>query len=187
MAMNANNVAIKRPASADGVLFWAPANTEVSADPTVELPAAFKSAGYIEQSGFTFSDGQEAGDGVPAFGGDIVVAGTTTTNPTVTFSILETENIDAMALAYGEENLSQGLNGLVLTDTGALPAAKTLVFEFGLKGNKIERVVYKNAEFSVRGDRTIDNENPDSIEVTYAIRRDANGVFKTSHVAAVVA
>lgn len=183
MAMNADNVSIKRPASADGVLFWAPANTEVSADPTVELPETFKSAGYIEQSGFTFSDGQEAGDGVPAFGGDIVVAGTTTSNRTVTFSILETENIDAMALAYGEEDLSQGATGLVLTDTGALPSSKTLVFEFGLKGNKIQRVVYRNAEFSTRGDRTIDNENPDSIEVTYAIRRDNKGAFGTSHVA----
>lgn len=182
MVQNANNVAIKKPATAAGALFYLPANAAVSSDPSVALPQGVKSAGYIASAGFTFSDGQEAGDGVVAFGGDTVVSGTTVSNPTVTFSILEVESKDAMALAYAESDLSGTDGALKLTDSGATPSAKTLIMEFALKNGKVERVVYRNAEFSTRGDRTIDNENPDSIEVTYNIRRDDKGVYKTSQV-----
>lgn len=185
MAMITENVAIKRPKDSNGVLFYLPANTNVDANPATPLPVGAKSAGYIAASGFTFAEGQEAGDGIVAFGGDTVVNGTTTMNPTVTFSILEVESKDAMALAYNENDLTDSGSGLKLTDTGATPSPKTLVFEFALKGNKVERVVLANAEFSTRGDRTIDNENPDSIEVTYNVRRDNNGVYRTSQVAAV--
>lgn len=187
MVMNSANVAIKTPRSSEGVLFWAPANVAIDSDPSVPLPAEFKSVGFIAESGITFSDGQEAGEAKRAFGGKTVINGTTTTNQSVTFGLIEVTNGDAMMLAYDDSTITVLEDGgLKIADDGTLPGAKTLVFEFALKDDMVERVVARNCEFSTRGDRVIDNENYDTVELTYMIRTDDKGTYRTSHVAKIV-
>lgn len=184
MAQDISKVAIKRPASADGVLHWLPANATVDSDPMAPLPPEAKSVGFIANSGITFADGMEQGEAIRAYGKIVVINAEPSRNPAITFTLLQLETPEALALAYSTDSIVTTDDGLkVIDNENSTPRAKCLIFDFALKDGKRERKVFRNCEFASRGDRVIDDENPDSIEVTWSPRVDSDGNYSISQVA----
>lgn len=179
---NASNVAVLKRVDANGVAFWGDLGTEVSSDPRQPLPDSLHSVGLIHSDGIAQAENQEEGDAVEAFGKVVVESGTSTRNPTIKLRILETEKVDALLMAYNKAEITGSDSNVKITDKGMTPGSKVLVLQFARKDGKIDRVVYNNCEFSVRGDKEITDDEADSIEVTYNVRPDSDGIYSTRQI-----
>lgn len=175
MANNSTAVSILKPAE-EGVVWYAPLGTTLPTAVGDSLDPAFKTCGYISNDGIEKSDNFEAGEGVAAYGGDIVVNGTSTMQPSVKFTIWETGNPDALKLAYNASDVSGTLNNVSLRLTDKLPDDCVMVFQFLRSNSIVEWDVYRHMVFGGRDDSTRDNENPDGVPVTWNARK-VDGAF----------
>lgn len=175
MANNSSNISILKPGE-NGVVWYAPVGTDLPTAVGEELDPAFKTCGYISAAGIERSDNFEAGEGVAAFGGDIVVNGTSTMQPSRKFTIWETQNPDALALAYNENDISGTAGNVELTLTDKLPDDYVMVFQFLRTNSIVQWETYPHMVFGSRDDSTNDNETPDGLPVTWNARKE-NGVF----------
>jgi hypothetical protein len=114
MANDATKVSFGKPKSG-GAVFVAPSGTTVPTDATSSLDAAFKNLGYISDDGMVNSVKTDT-ETVNAWGGDKVLVGQTTFGETFTVNLLET-NADALAVYYGDDNVSVSGDNITITQT----------------------------------------------------------------------
>lgn len=178
MANNVSAVSILKPES-NGVVWYAPLGTTLPTSINDELDPAFKTVGYLSSDGIEKADNFEEGEGQQAYGGDTVVSGTPSMNPSITFTIWETGNPDALALAYHQDDIDPDstINSLSYKLTDRVPDDCAIVLAFQRSNGVVELDVYEHAVFGARGDTTRDNENPDAIEVTWNFRKGADGAY----------
>lgn len=170
MATNAQAVSILKP-DVNSACYRAPLGTEL---PTVigeELNELFKGGGYFHSDGIEKSDNFEEGEGIVAFGGDVVVNALSTMNPSLKFTILETANPVPLSFAYNEADITGVLNDFRQDWTDSLPDDCAMVWKFARSNSIIEWWVYPHMVFGSRDDNTNDNESPDAIPVTWNARK----------------
>lgn len=169
----------KFTAGLNGTVWRFPLGTVVPSDPTTPLGeiAEGDNIGYINEAGVTFAANREEGDELKAFGGDVIDASAGTYSPSAQFGILETKRLAALKLVYANADVKEAAGKITVTDTGAAPESAVLAFEFLRKG-WVLRIIIDEAVFATVGDRTINSEDLDNIDVTYKARRATNGSFK---------
>lgn len=112
---NSANIVAGKPLATGGVRIG-PLGATAPTDASTALDAAFKTAGYVGESGLTEAT-ERSTEKVKAWGGDIVKVLQTDFSVTYVFTFLETMNTDVLKTVYGDANV---------TETAASPTAGTL-------------------------------------------------------------
>lgn len=182
MANNSNAVAILAPDS-NGLLWYAPLGTVVPDDLKTLSLTAFKCAGYISSDGFSYDEQSDTSDPVVAFGGDPVVSPKTKIKPVLKFTLLETGNPDALKLAYADDDVvGTEVNNVKVYGTDATPEPCVMILKLNRGSGITEYQVFKNASFASREEVKNDNDTPDSLGVTWNIRKDSSNRYYTKSI-----
>jgi hypothetical protein len=170
MANNSTAVAIAQP-DATGVLWYAPLGTALPTALNDVLDVAFKCVGYIGSDGVETSDNFTEGDGVKAYGGDTVVKGISSMEPSVKVNVLETGNPVSLGFVYNSADIVGTLNDFTRTITSNVPDDCVVVMKFARGNNLAEMVVLEHMVFGSREDVKRDDSTPDGIPVTWKARK----------------
>lgn len=103
MGNTASNVSVGKP-EIGGAVFRAPLGTTLPTSPGTTLSAAFKCLGYISSDGVTNSQSRETSE-TTAWGGDVVLTPQTKKTDTYKMTLIESLNLEALKVAYGDDNV----------------------------------------------------------------------------------
>lgn len=168
---------------ASGCVWSAPLGTSLPETASEALDSAFKSLGYLSSNGVV--DGMDdASTDVPAFGGDIVMTVNTTHKVTKKFTPIEV-NREAMAEAYGPENVTGEGDNINIKVNAKEKPSRCYVFEYVLSDGRIERDVVPNGKVTDVGDVTHADASPISSELTITEFPDEAGNKEYKYIATV--
>ena len=103
MGNTASNVSVGKP-EIGGAVFRAPLGTTLPTSPGTNLSSAFKCLGYISSDGVTNSQSRETSE-TTAWGGDVVLTPQTKKTDTYKMTLIESLNLEALKVAYGDDNI----------------------------------------------------------------------------------
>lgn len=170
----AENVSTAKP-KIGGAIASAPLGTELPADATTDLPAAFKSLGYISEDGLVNTNTPDS-DTIKAWGGDTVASVQTEKEDTFQYTLIEATNIDVLKEVYGSDNVSGTLDtGIEIKANAKDLEEHTLVVDVILKGGILKRIVIPNGKVSEIGDISYTDEDAIGYETTLTAIPDADG------------
>lgn len=180
---DAQNVSFGKP-KATGAVFVAPAGTPLPTNATASLNAAFKGLGYVSEDGLVNSVETDT-ESVHAWGGDLVLQGQTTFMETFMVNLIET-NPDALAVYYGEDNVTVDGDNITVTQNSAQLPNVSVVFELVLTGGRIKRIVVPNAQIVDRsGEITYVDGEPIAYPALFQAYPDEDGNSHTEYIAVV--
>ena len=169
---DAANVNAGKPASS-GAVFVAPLGTTLPTDATTAKESAFKEVGYISSDGVTNSNSIESSD-VKAWGGDTVLTLSTSKTDTFAFTMIESDNVEALKVAFGDANVSTS-NGLItIQANNSAQANRCFIIEMIGNDGKARRVVIPNGAVSALGDITYKDDTPIGYPITITAALDTN-------------
>ena len=170
-----NNVSTGKP-KVGGAIFTAPLGTELPVDAVSELPAAYKSMGYVSDDGLTNSNSPSASN-VKAWGGDIVMTTVAEKPDTFKYKLIEAMNPEVLKHIYGSDNVigSDIESGITIKANNNLQEASVLVVDMVLRGNTLKRVVIPKAFVTAVGDIGYTDSSAIGYETTVTAIPDADG------------
>lgn len=169
-----DNVTTAKP-KVGGAIYTAPTGTELPTDAITELPAVFKSMGYISEDGLTNSNSPSS-ENIKAWGGDIV--GTTQKEKPDTFKykLIEAINIEVLKHIYGKDNVSGDVDtGITIKANNNQQEESIIVVEMILKNNILKRIVVPKCFVTGVGDVQYADGSPVAYETTITALPDSNG------------
>lgn len=125
-------------------------DSELPADPKVDLSTDFKSLGYISE------DGTENGNelnvtNVKCWGGLIVYSSLNEQTDTFKLTLIESTNEDVLKTVYGDKNVVEDASGnKVINVVADDPQRKMFVIELALKNGKRKRIVIPDGAVTAR-------------------------------------
>ncbi|MBR4579685.1 MAG: phage tail protein [Lachnospiraceae bacterium] len=170
MANNAKMVSTGKPKTT-GAVHWAPKGTGAPDSVTDALGAAFVDLGYLSEDGV--SNGRN-NNSIKAWGGtDVIVI----REETVKFNLMQSKDIPALKLAFGDDNV------LVDSQTGEITIRSAadysqegvLVVDMIMRGGIPRRFVVPNASVSEVGDVTYKDNEAIVYPITVKANPDADG------------
>lgn len=183
MSNDATNVSFGKP-KATGAVFVAPAGTALPSNATSPLNGSFKGLGYVSEDGLVNSVETDT-ESVHAWGGDLVLQGQTTFMETFMVNLIET-NADALAVYYGEDNVTVDGDSITVNQNSAQLPNVSVVFELVLTGGRIKRIVVPNAQIVDRsGEITYVDGEPIAYPALFQAYPDEDGNSHTEYIAVV--
>ena len=171
--MNKNNVTGSKPKIA-GCIYTAPIGTELPTDTTTPLAEAYKSLGYVSEDGITESESKDT-ENVIAFGGDVVLITEGEHSYTVQFALMEYLNIEVQKVRHGDNNVTGTLEtGLTIKGNASSTEDRVYVIDL-LLNNVIERLVIPCGKVTETGDKTRNNSDAITTDITITGLPDENG------------
>ena len=171
--MNKNNVTGSKPKRAE-CIYTAPIGTELPTDTTTPLAEAYKSLGYVSEDGITESESKDT-ENVIAFGGDVVLITEGEHSYTVQFALMEYLNIDVQKVRHGDSNVTGTLEaGLTIKGNANSTEDRVYVIDL-LLNNAIERLVIPCGKVTETGDKTRNNSDAITTDITITGLPDENG------------
>ena len=159
---DATKVSVGKP-KVGGAVYRAPIGTTLPTDAKTALDAAFKSLGYISDSGLVNSNSPESGN-VKAWGGDTVLCYQSEKKDTFKYTLIEALNVEVLKAVYGDENVAGDL------ESGITVKANSQEQEEVLK-----RVVIPQGSVSSVGDVTYADNSAIGYETTITATPDTAG------------
>lgn len=136
-----------------GYFFLAPSGTELPADNTSVLNAAFVNMGFLSDDGVNFSDSSSTENAYDANGDSIATSnGDIEKTFTVTFREIKS---DSLKVLYGSENVTDEGGTITVHDKGPNASTYVGVFEILLKDGRKWRRVIPQCQPGELGDQTI--------------------------------
>lgn len=171
--MNKNNVTGSKPKIA-GCIYTAPIGTELPTDATTALAEAYKSLGYVSEDGITESESKDT-ENVIAFGGDVVLITEGEHSYTVQFALMEYLNIEVQKVRHGNGNVTGTLEtGLTIKGNASSTEDRVYVIDL-LLNNAIERLVIPCGKVTETGDKTRNNSDAITTDITITGLPDDSG------------
>ena len=171
---DATKISTAKPGVA-GAVHIAAADTALPSDATSTLSAAFDALGYVSEDGITIADSPES-DPVKEMGGQVVDTINKGRNTTITFTLIESLNVDVLKAVYGDANvtgtLATGISISVGTDD--MPE-QVWVFDMVLKGGARKRIVVPAGKISELGETVYKGDEVVGYEITIMALLDASG------------
>lgn len=184
MTQNAKNVSVSKPKAA-GAVWSAPLGTEIPTDAVTPLPEAFKSLGYVADSGIVNSIQGET-ESITAFGGDTVLEFSKSRKETFKFKPIET-NQYSLAETYGDDNVTVDESGnLKVLHNGKERDQRVYVFEILMNRKRVKRIVVPEGKVTEVGDVSYVSGEPIGSELTLSALPDADGNTAVEYIAEVV-
>lgn len=169
----AANVNAGKP-STTGAIFVAPLGTAVPTDATTAKNVAFVEVGYISSDGVTNSSSMETTN-IKAWGGDTVLTLSTSKTDTFTFTMIESDNINALKVAYGDANVTADANGnLKIEANNSVQANREFIIEMIEQDGYARRIVIPNAAVSSVGDIVYKDDSAIGYPITLTASLDSS-------------
>lgn len=167
---NTSNVSVGKGA-VGGYAYYAPYGTTLPTDNTMQLDAAFRNIGYLNEDGVTFTDESDS-ESIPDMNGDSIVTTSGAITKTFTFFAAEVK-ADTLKLQYGDANVTDANGTVTVHDKGPNSGQYSVVFEFRLKDGRKERCIVPSATVSELGDLVYNYSELVGREITMAASLDA--------------
>lgn len=159
-----------------GAVFRAPAGTAIPKTVSEELPAAYKSVGYISEDGVTNSNSPSS-ENIKAWGGDVVDTYQTEKPDTYKFTMIEALRDEVMKAVYGDKNVSGDLStGITVKATSDEATECVWVIDQILRGNVKKRIVIPSGKVTAVDDIVYKGNQAIGYPVTITAMVDDNGV-----------
>ena len=170
---NAANVSVGKP-KVGGAIFVAPLGTAIPTDATTALNEAFENLGFASDAGVVKSASISA-ESVNAWGGTEVLNSQTAYSETYAFTLIESQRIEALKVAYGEANVTGTLEtGITVNHNAAARKGFVCVIEILRSNDSIQRIVIPNGKVKELGDVSFVDGSPIPYSVTIAALPDDN-------------
>lgn len=174
MSNNSANVTQGKPA-VSGAISYAPVGTTLPEDASTELPNTFKQVGYITSDGVVNAQSIETSQ-TKAWGGDTVLNSKTGATDTWKFAMMESLNVDALKLYYGEGNVSGSIDtGITIKVNSLDQEDHVLVIDQLLKNNVLKRIVIPRGQITAKDDVTYKDDQAIVYGVTISGVPDDDG------------
>lgn len=171
---DATKVSVGKP-KVGGAVYRAPIGTTLPTDAKTALDAAFKSLGYISDSGLVNSNSPESGN-VKAWGGDTVLCYQSEKKDTFKYTLIEALNVEVLKAVYGDENVAGDLeSGITVKANSQEQEECVYVVDMVLRGKVLKRVVIPQGSVSSVGDVTYADNSAIGYETTITATPDTAG------------
>lgn len=168
------NVNAGKPA-ATGAVFVAPLGTALPTNATTAKNGAFVEVGYISTDGVTNSNAITSTD-IKAWGGDVVLTLKTDRTDTFAFTMIESDNTNALKVAFGDSNVTVDANGNIsIKGNNAVQANREFIIEMLEADGYARRIVIPNGAVSSLGDIVYKDDQAIGYPVTITANVDSAG------------
>lgn len=169
-----SNVTVGKP-STSGAIWVADEGTTLPTDASTALNAAFVNVGYISEDGFNYATSRDNED-LKAWGGDTVLTTQTAYGEQAKFAMLESTNVNALTVYYGDDNVSGTLaTGITITGNSTELPYKSYVIEMITSDGGLHRYVIPSGKVTETEDITYNDSDPVKLGVTISSRPDDSG------------
>lgn len=164
-----------------GGIAFAASGTTLPTTATAALAAAFKNFGYISTDGVSRSI-DISSETIRAWGGDVVAVLKNEKTETFTFRMLESDNVDALALIFGT---ASGTLQSGITVQSEMPDNTDYVFAItmALRDGYVERLVIPKGVITSIGEINYVDNDVVGFELTITAMADSTGVTCYEYVA----
>ncbi len=150
MANNVANVTAGKP-KVGGSIYVAPSGTTLPTDASTPLNEAFVCLGYVSEDGVTRTIARES-ENVKAWGGDTVLTTQTEFTETISFTLIETLNVDVKKVIFGDDNVTGNLTSGIVTKSNAKELTEHSYVIEQIQNGAAVRLVIPNGKVSELGD-----------------------------------
>ena len=172
--MNSSNVTAAKPKTG-GAIFVAPVGTTLPTSVSASLASAFAELGYASEDGVTNSATPES-EAIKAWGGDTVLTIMTGREDTMSFTLIEAMNVDALKLVYGDSNVTGALStGIAVAVNASDTGEHSFVIDMVLKDNAMKRIVIPKGRVSDVGEITYSDSDAVGYATTITCEADSSG------------
>lgn len=177
----ASNVSVGKP-KVGGAIHVAPIGTTLPTTADEALDNAFKNLGYVSEDGLTNSNSPES-ETIKAWGGDPVLTLMTGREDTFQYTLIESLNIDALKLVYGDSNVSGTLaTGITIHAKPEALEDHVYVIDMVLRGNAVQRIVIPCGNVSAVGDITYTDGDAIGFDLTINAQSDETGATHHTYI-----
>lgn len=171
---DATNISTAKPGVA-GVVHIADSETALPTDAITALGTSFTSLGYVSEDGITVEDSPES-EPVKEMGGQTVDTINKGRNTNITFTLIESLNINVLKAVYGDANVSGNLASGISISVGTddMPE-KVWAFDMILKGGAKKRIVIPAGKISEIGETIYKGDEVVGYEITIMALLDSAG------------
>lgn len=176
MAHNAELVNAFSPKVSGGIRV-APKGTDLPTDATTELPEAYVSLGYVSEDGVSreYSVDKEK---IQAWGGNTVKQLTSSTEANLSFSLIETSNLDALRFVYGNDAVDGDAEaGEYVVDLGTAEAPEMVIVidMYDKSAGNLARIVIERGQVAELGEVAYKHGEISALEVTVTALEGSDG------------
>lgn len=183
IGVDAKNVAVAKPA-ATGCVWVAPAGTDIPKDAVSELPAIWKSVGYLSTDGVTRTPTRNTEE-KKAYGGDTVLQNQTEFSETIAYTMIEI-NETSMKEVYGDNNVEMTADGgMHIVHNADELGEHAYVIEQILGNSRVRRICVERAKISEVGEQKDDGSELVGYPITLATLPGTDLAYSHEYVATV--
>ena len=160
-----SNVTAAKPKTG-GAVYIADTTATLPTDASTAIDTTvFTCLGYISEDGITNSASQET-ETIKAWGGDETLVINNGREDTLSFTLIEGLNVDVLAYAYGEDNVSGNLtDGIVININNDDIPDKAMVIDMVMRNGVLKRICLPQTSITELGEVSY----ADASAVSYAV------------------
>ena len=167
----------------DGGIYIAPANTTLPTDAKTTLANTFVNVGYISEDGATNSRNRTVQD-IKEWGGATVDSSTTEFKNEWKFKMIESLNINALKLCFGDSNVTEASDKITTKINADELDERVVVIDTAVKGNKLKRIVIPRGKITAIGDTVYKGSEAVAFDVTLSTYANASGDYQYEYIEA---
>lgn len=174
MANTATNVSTGKPKIAGAVYVGAIGTATVPEGASVASDSNFTCLGFVSEDGLENSNEMDVSP-IKAWGGSIVYRSLTELTDEFALTLIESENVDVLKAVYGDANVTESDDKIVVDVKAEDPQEKIWVFELELRGGKTKQIVVPDGAVTSRDAISYNDSDAIGYGITVSAYPDAQG------------